>query len=62
MVLGALQCISITCIFNFLVNGEANFTMSATRLTIGGFTQPGVARNIIEMPSKSEKRLSLRLL
>ena len=59
MVLGALQCISITCILNFLVNGEANFTMSATRLTIGGFTQP---RNILEMPSKSEKRASLRLL
>ena len=44
------------------MSGEANFTMSATRLTIGGFTQPGVARNIIEMPSNSEKGLSHRFL
>lgn len=36
--------------------------MSSTRLTIGGFTQPGVARNLIEMPSNSEKGLSHRFL
>ena len=36
--------------------------MSATRMTIGGFTQPGVARNIIEMPSNSEKGLSHRFI
>ena len=36
--------------------------MTSTRLTIGGFTQPGVARNLIEMPSNSEKGLSHRFL
>ena len=36
--------------------------MSETRLTIGGFTQPGVARNLIEMPSNTEKGLSHRFL
>ena len=36
--------------------------MSSTRLTIGGFTQPGVARNLIEMPSNSEKGLSHRFI
>ena len=39
-------------VYIFLVSGEANFTMSLTRLTIGGFTQPGVARNLIEIPPK----------
>ena len=36
--------------------------MTATRLTIGGFTQPGVARNLIDMPSNSEKGLSHRFI
>ena len=36
--------------------------MSTTRLTIGGFTQAGVARNLIEMPANSEKGLSHRFL
>ena len=36
--------------------------MTSTRLTIGGFTQPGVARNLIEMPSNSEKGLFHRFL
>ena len=36
--------------------------MSSTRLTIGGFTQAGVARNLIKMPSNSEKGLSHRFL
>jgi len=39
------------------VSGEANFMMSSTRLTIGGFTQAGVARSLIDMPSNSEKGL-----
>ena len=33
----------------FTVSGEANFAMSSTRLTVGGFTQPGVARNLIDI-------------
>ena len=36
--------------------------MSSTRLTIGGFTQPGVARNLIEMPANSEKGFSHRFI
>ena len=40
------------------MSGDANFNMSSTRLTIGGFTQAGVARGLIEVPSNSEKGLS----
>ena len=46
---------------HILVSGEANFAMS-TKLTVGGFTQPGVARSLIELPSNSEKGLSSRFL
>lgn len=45
-----------------VVSGDANFVMSSTRLTIGGFTEAGVARSLIEMPSNSEKGLSHRFL
>ena len=44
------------------VSGEANFSMENTSLTIGGFTQPAVARPIIELPSNIEKGLSSRFL
>lgn len=44
------------------MSGEANFAMSSTRLTIGGLTQPCVARNLIDMPANSEKGLSHRFL
>ena len=43
--------------FNAAVTGEANFAMQSTRLTIGGFTQPGVARSLIEQPTNAEKGL-----
>ena len=36
--------------------------MSSTQLTVGGFTQPGVARALIEMPSNAEKGFSHRFL
>ena len=36
--------------------------MEHTSLTIGGFTQPSVARNLIEMPTNAEKGLSQRFL
>ena len=36
--------------------------MSLTMLTVGGFTQPSVARSLIEQPSNSEKGLSSRFL
>lgn len=49
-------------LFVHTVSGDANFAMSCTRLTIGGFTQPCVARNLIDMPSNSEKGLSHRFV
>ena len=36
--------------------------MSETRLTVGGFTQPGVARALIDLPSNTDKGLSHRFL
>ena len=42
--------------------GEANFTMASTNLTLGGFTQPTVARSIIELPVNAEKGLSQRFI
>ena len=36
--------------------------MSSTQLTVGGFTQPGVARGLIEMPATAEKGFSHRFL
>ena len=47
---------------NIAVSGDANFAMSSTQLTVGGFTQPGVARGLIEMPANSEKGFSHRFL
>ena len=44
------------------MSGDANFNMSSTSLTVGGLTQPGVARSLIEIPSNSEKGLSHRFL
>lgn len=44
------------------VSGEANFTMQHTGLTIGGFTQPSVARNLLEQPINIEKGLCQRFL
>lgn len=38
--------------------GEANFSIKNTSLTIGGFNQPSVARNLIELPGNAEKCLS----
>ena len=46
----------------FTVSGDANFSMSSTNLTVGGFTQSGVARSLIDIPSNSEKGLSHRFL
>ena len=44
------------------MTGDTNFAMPYTRLTVGGFTQPGVARSLIELPSNAEKGLSHRFL
>ena len=44
------------------VTGEANFVMECTGLTVGGFTQPAVARTLIEQPNSAEKGLCQRFL
>jgi len=44
------------------VSGEANFAMSHTGLTLGGFIQPTIARNLIEIQSNVEKGLCQRFL
>ena len=46
----------------YTVSGEANFVMEQTSLTVGGFTQPAVARSLIELSSNIEKGLSTRFL
>lgn len=49
-------------IMKIAVCGDANFAMTSTHLTVGGFTQPGVARALIEMPANAEKGLSHRFI
>ena len=44
------------------VSGDANFHMSKTGLTLGGFTQPSVAANLVELPQSQEKGLAQRFL
>ena len=35
-------------VLSLIVAGDANFNMASTNLTLAGFTQPAVARNLIE--------------
>ena len=44
------------------MSGDANFCMERTALTVGGFTQPSVARNICEQQASAEKGLPQRFL
>ena len=44
------------------MSGEANFHMQTTGLTVGGFTQPSVAKSLIELPQSVEKGLVQRFL
>lgn len=44
------------------MTGEANFAMETTSLTVGGFSQPGVARTLIEQPGSIETGLAQRFL
>ena len=41
----------------YIVSGDANFEMKKTGLTLGGFIQPRVARNILEQGANVEKGL-----
>ena len=45
-----------------IVSGEANFQMKRTALTVGGFTQPVVAKGLIEQSQSVEKGLVQRFL
>ena len=49
----------IIFLFN-AVSGEANFSIARTALTVGGFTQPQVAKALIEQPP--DKGLAQRFL
>lgn len=44
------------------MTGDANFDIASTNLTLGGFTQPAVARSLIENSANIEKGLSQRFL
>ena len=44
------------------MSGDANFEMKHTGLTIGGFTQPAVARSLMELPANADKGFSQRFL
>ena len=44
------------------MSGDANFHMKKTALTVGGFTQPTVAKSLIELPVAVEKGLVPRFL
>ena len=46
----------------YLVTGDANFIMKRTALTVGGFTQPSVARTLIEQQGSVEKGFCQRFL
>lgn len=45
-----------------LVSGDSNFSMEETNLVVGGFSQPSVARALIEFPGNTEKGFSQRFL
>ncbi|XP_065911094.1 uncharacterized protein [Dysidea avara] len=42
--------------------GDANFTMESTSLTVGGFSQPSIARSVIEQCGSAEIGLAQRFL
>ena len=47
---------------HLIVTGDANFNMERTSLTVGGFTQPTVARQMIEQQGSTEKGLAQRFM
>ena len=54
--------IGAVVIIIYLVTRDANFLMERTALTVGGLTQPTVARSLIELLSCVEKGLTQRFL
>ena len=50
------------CMLLCIVTGQANFSMERTSLVVGGFTQPTVARGIIEGQAGAQRGFSQRFL
>ena len=48
--------------FGDIVTGDANFQMDKTALTVGGFTQPTVAKSLWDQQASIEKGLPQRFL
>ena len=44
------------------MSGDSNFSMEQTNLVVGGFSQPSVARALIEFPGNTEKGFAQRFL
>ena len=44
------------------MTGDANFSMETTCLIVGGFSQPSVARSLIEQSTSAEVGLTQRFL
>ena len=57
-----LKTLSIIIFVLYTVSGEANFSMKHSSLTIGGFMQPNIARNLVEHPMNVDKGLCQRFL
>lgn len=55
-----IHCYNYCTVCTITVSGEANFTMNHTGLTVGGFIQPSVARNMIEAQGNVEEGLCQR--
>jgi len=53
-----LVVINYIAFFPYVVTGEANFTMEMTSLIVGGFSQPAVARTLIEQSGSIETGLA----
>lgn len=49
-------------LLHYIVSGDANFHMKRTGLTVGGFTQPSVAKSLVESPQAIERGLVQRFL
>ena len=61
--LARVYCVPVQpYLFFCIVSGEANFRMKRTALTAGGFTQPVVAKGLIEHAQSVEKGLVQRFL
>lgn len=44
------------------MSGDANFHMKVTGLTVGGFIQPSIARNLLEQPTNVDKGVCQRFM